>query len=192
MKGGVGVEDSRILTLLFSRAEEALEALAKRFGRPLQRIAMNILNNPQDAEEVVNDTYLALWNAIPPAKPEPLTPYVLKTGRNRALNRHRDNTARCRESRYDLSLDELAPYLPGEDPKHIFNARVLGQAIDDFLSLQSRENRILFLRRYWHGDSVQDAARWCGLSANLAYVRLSRMREKLKEHLIQEGFYYET
>lgn len=186
------MEDAKILHLLWIRAEEALAALAQRFGGSLLRIAMNILDNRQDAEEVVNDTYLSIWNAIPPAKPEPLTPYVLKTGRNHALNRHRSNTAQRRASRYDLSLEELSAFLPGEDPEHILNARALGLAINDFLSAQNPVNRVLFLRRYWHGDSVQDAARWCGLRDNVAYVRLSRMREKLKEHLIQEGFYYGT
>ena len=81
------MEDKKIVKLLFARAESAISELKIRFGTPLHRIAYNILGNPLDAEECTNDTYLALWNAIPPVSPDPLAPYVYRTGRNTALKR---------------------------------------------------------------------------------------------------------
>ncbi len=185
------MEDSKILALFWQRAESALDALQEKYGRLLYRIALNILEVPQDAQECVNDTYLALWNAIPPQRPEPLCPYVCKTGRNIALNRLRSDRARKRCSRYDLSLEELSAVIPGPDLEEILSARALARAIDSFLDQQSRENRVLFLRRYWFGDSVQEAARVVGLTANTAAVRLIRLREKLKEYLQKEAAYEE-
>ena len=76
------MNDSQILQLLWDRLEEAIDALNRRFGAGLYRMAMNILSNPPDAEETVQDTWMALWNAIPPQHPDPLTPYVYRTGRN--------------------------------------------------------------------------------------------------------------
>ena len=102
------MEDKKILELLWNRVETALDALAKKFGRRLLYTAMNILGNPEDAEEAVNDTYIVLWNTIPPEKPAPLAGYVHRTGRNVAQNKRRHLTAQKRNSQYDVSLEELA------------------------------------------------------------------------------------
>lgn len=83
------MDDKSILQLLFDRTEAVFEALAQRFGHRLTQTARNILDSNEDAEECVNDTYLAIWNAIPPAKPDPLAPYVYRTGKNIALDRLR-------------------------------------------------------------------------------------------------------
>lgn len=85
------MEDKKIVKLLFARVENAISELSARFGKQLHRISFNILENHQDAEECTNDTYFALWNAIPPVSPDSLAPYVYRTGRNTALKRlHRD------------------------------------------------------------------------------------------------------
>lgn len=182
--------DSDIISLLWARAENAIAVLAGAYGRRLYFTAMNILDSPQDAEECVNDTYLAVWNEIPPQRPNPLAGFVYKIGRNTALNRLRSNQAQKRNSRYDLSLEELNDCIPGPAFEERLDARALGRAIDRFLSTQSRQNRILFLRRYWFGDSLRDVASVAGLSENATAVRLSRIREKLKDYLIKEELFH--
>lgn len=183
------MEDQKIIKLLFERSEAAVSALAKRFGRRLHQTAMNILGSFRDAEESVNDTYFAIWNAIPPAKPHPLAGFVYKTGRNTALNRLRANLAQKRNGSYDLSLDELAGAIPGSALEEHVEARELGRAIDAFLDTLNYDNRNIFLRRYWFGDSVKDIAKAFSLTQNAVSVRLSRMRTGLKDHLIKEGYY---
>ena len=148
------MEDKKIVKLLFARAENAISELSARFGKQLHRIAFNILENHQDAEECTNDTYFALWNAIPPVSPDPLAPYVYRTGRNTALKRLHRDTAKKRDSRYDVSLEELNGCLPGEDVEQMIDARELGRAMDRFLDSKSRESRYIFIRRYWYGDPV--------------------------------------
>lgn len=183
------MEDKKIIELLWKRAESALDALARKFGRRLLYTAMNILGNPQDAEEAVNDTYLALWNAIPPQKPDPLAGYVHRTGRNIALKKYRYKSAQKRAAQYDMSLEELSGVLPGPSFEEQMDARQLGRAIDAFLDTISKENRILFLRRYWFGDSVKHLAKAMGFSENTVSVRLSRIRGQLKDYLNKEGFF---
>ncbi len=185
------MEDKKILALLLARAESALEALQKQYGKLLYHIAINILGIAQDAQECENDTYLAVWNTVPPQKPEPLRPYVCRLGRNIAINRLRADSAYKRCSKYDLSLEELADAIPGCCMEQTITARMLGRAIAAYLDTQTRDNRILFLRRYWLGDTVQEAAKHLGISANSASVRLSRMRQGLKEYLVREELYYE-
>lgn len=181
------MEDKQILTLLWNRAESAISALAGRFGRRLHQTAMNILGILQDAEECVNDTYLAIWNVVPPQRPDPLAPYVYRTGRNIALKRLRANTAQKRYAGYEVSLDELAACIPGSSMEEALDARLLGQAIDRFLETQSRESRVVFLRRFWFSDSVRDIARQLGMTENAVSVRLSRTKAKLRDYLIKEG-----
>ncbi len=183
------MDDRTIITLLWDRAEEALTLLAKRFGQRLLHTARNIVGNHEDAEETVNDTYLAVWNTIPPETPNPLAAFVYKIGRNLALKRYRSNTAQKRNGTYDLSLDELAGCIPGPALEETVEARELGCAIDRFLDTMSVDNRNIFLRRYWFGDSVKEIARAFDLSQNAAAVRLNRIRNQLKDYLIKEGYY---
>lgn len=182
------MEDNKIIKLLWERVEGAIEALANKYGRRLLATARNILGNHQDAEETVSDTYLAVWNAVPPQRPDPLSGFVYKIGRNLALKRLRRNTAQKRDGTYDLLLEELAGCISGRSLEEDFDARQLGQAIDAFLSTLSKDNRVLFLRRYWFGDSVKEIAGHFSMTENSVNVRLSRVRSKLKDYLIKEGF----
>lgn len=186
------MEDRKILALLWDRAEQAIEALAEKYGSRLYQTAMNILDCHQDALECVNDAYFALWNAIPPQRPDPLAGFVLRVGRNTALKRLRWETAGKRNSAYDASLDELAGCLPGGTLEDAWDAKALGQSIDRFLGAQSRENRVIFLRRYWFGDSVKEISQTLGLQQNAVSVRLNRLRAKLKDYLTKEGYFNEA
>ncbi len=181
------MDDIHIIELLWQRSEAALTALQQKFGTRLYRTAYNILGSPSDAEEAVNDTYLALWNAIPPERPLPLGGYVYRTGRNVALKKLRAQTAQKRNAQHDLSLDELAGALPDSSMQEALDARALGQAINRFLDTLSDKNKALFLRRYWFGDSLRDIAKAFHLTENAATVRLSRLREQLKYYLYKEG-----
>lgn len=177
------MDDRELLQLFRERAEKVFDLLARRFGRRLHLTAMNILDCEQDAEECVNDTYLSLWNAIPPAAPEPLTPYVLRTGKNIALNRLRARNTQKRGG-YMLSLEELAGTVPAPEQD-----AQLGKALNQWLSTLSKRDRIIFLRRHWFGDGVKDIAKALGTTENAVSLRLHRLKQQLKTYLIQEGYY---
>ena len=183
------MDEKTILDLLWDRSENAITALQKTFGKGVYRLAMNILNSHSDAEEAVNDTWFALWNAIPPQHPEPLAPYVYRTGRNLSLKRLRANTAAKRDDRYDLCLEELSESLSGGSMDDAMDAKELGLTIDRFLNTQTKENRVLFVRRYWFGDSVSELAKRFGMTAGSVSTRLSRVRSSLKEYLMKEEIY---
>lgn len=177
------MEDAKILDLLWSRSEQAIDALSRRFGARLHATAHNLLSDPQDSEECVNDTYLALWNSIPPRRPTSLAAYVYRTGRNIALNRLRANTAQKRDG-HTLSLDELSAFVPAPEDRHD-----LGQALDAFLDKLEPRSRAIFLRRYWFGDSIGDIAQDLRMTENAVALRLHRTREQLRTYLKEEGYY---
>lgn len=183
------MDDNRIISLFWQRTEKALDAVKQKYGMLLQSIAVSILTDPRDAQECVNDTYMAIWNRIPPEKPDPLSAYICRIVRNLALKRRRDDRAQKRCSEYELSLDELSGCLAGPLLEETLEARELGRAIDAFLDTIAKDNRIIFLRRHWFGDSVKQIAASMGLSENAVSIRLNRTRNQLKAYLIQEGYY---
>lgn len=180
------MEDKEIIALLWQRHEDALAALTEKFGLRLQRLAGNILLNERDAQECVNDTYLAVWNTIPPQRPNPLSPYILRLCKNIAVSRLRSSTAQKR-SAYEVALDELGDAIGADTLEQAISARELGRAIDAFLDTLGPEDRVIFLRRHWYGDSVQQIARNLKRSESNVSVRLHRIRNKLKTYLTKEG-----
>lgn len=182
-------EDSRIIELFFARTEQAIQELSAKYGTACGRIAQNILKNTLDAEECVNDTYLAAWNTIPPQKPDPLRTYIFRIVRNIAIAKYHANTSGKRNSYYDVALEELENCLAASvTVEQEISAKELSGQIDSFLDTLDKEDRVMFVRRYWYSDSISDIAERFQMSNNNVSVRLSRIRNKLKKHLKKEGF----
>lgn len=181
------MEDKRIIDLFNERSQEAITCLSEKYGRLSISVAENILGNISDSEECVNDAYFALWNNIPPEAPENLKTYLLKVVRNQALKKYHSNTALKRNSYYDASLNELEEVLQGKDsPEDDMNLKEISAAVNSFLGTLDRENRILFVRRYYFGDPVKKIASLTGKTPHFVSVRLSRIRESLKKYLRKE------
>jgi RNA polymerase sigma-70 factor (ECF subfamily) len=180
--------DEEIINLFFERSEQAISELAKKHGSAVSRVALNILNDEEDAKECVNDTWLGAWNSIPPNRPDPLRTYVCKIARNLATKRYHTNSAKKRDSQYDVALDELAECIPDSSSVEDYvEADELAAIINRFLDTLSYEDKFLFMRRYWFADSLADAAKMAGMSYNTAAVHLYRVKEKLKKTLLKEG-----
>ena len=183
------MEDSEIISLFFARSEQAVAELDRQYGAAVKKTAANILSDRLDAEECVNDTYLRVWNSIPPQRPNPLVSYVCKIARNLALDRYRSSRAEKRNGSLDLVLEEMEDCIPSTmNVETELEAKELTAAINRFLAALPREDRLLFVRRYWYGDPVSDLAAQTNSSANRISVRLFRLREKLRNTLKKEGF----
>ena len=184
------LDDRKIIEMFFERSEQAIIELSNKYGSVYAKVAFNILNNKQDTEECVNDAYLGAWNTIPPQNPNPLLSYVCRIVRNLAIKKYHGNTAAKRNSIYDVALDELENCFPSSDSvEDAFNAAETARIIDTFLETLDQDNRVMFVRRYWYADSIEDIAKRFKTSNHNISVRLSRTREKLKKHLIKEGVY---
>ena len=180
------MNDERIIELFFERSEQAIKELDGKYGKVFHSLSFKILNNYQDAEECVNDSYLGTWNAIPPAKPNPLLAFVCKIVRNISLKRYEQNTAAKRNSHYDVVMEELEDCLASTTTiEEEIAERELTEIIESFLESLSKENRVIFLRRYWFSDTYADIAKQVGLTENNVSVRLTRIRKELRKHLLE-------
>ena len=178
------MDDERIIELFFERSEEAVKALNIKYGRVCYSLSYNIVGNAQDAEECVNDAYLGTWNAIPPARPNPLLAFVCKIVRNISLKRYEKNTAAKRNSHYDVALEELDDCLASSAAvEDKVTENELTGIIESFLDTLSKENRVIFMRRYWFSDSYSDISKQVGLSEKNVSVRLTRIRKELRKYL---------
>lgn len=180
------ITDEEILDLLFVRSERALKELDVKYGKICHRLSYNILNSWQDVEECMNDAYLGIWNTIPPERPQPLLTYLCRIVRNCSLKCYHRKSAAKRNSHYDVALEELEDCLAASrSVEEEMEARELTGLINSFLGTLSRENRVIFLRRYWFSDSYEEIAGYTGLTEKNISVRLTRIRKKLKHYLTE-------
>ena len=176
------MEDEEIIALYFSRDENAISETSKKYGRYCKYIASRILYNEQDEEEVINDTYLKVWNTVPPQSPQSLKSYVGMICRDLSVNAYEKRTAQKRGTAE--ILDELTECSTDTD---FTDALALKDALNGFLGSLSRKNRAVFLLRYWHNLSIAEISDKTGLGESAVTTTLLRARKKLKVYLQKEG-----
>lgn len=183
------MEDDEIIRLFYSRCEQAVTEVAKKYGDILSFMSYNILKNKMDVEECVNDAYLAAWNTIPPQMPNSLSAYLLGIVRNISIKKYHKNSAAKRNSYYDVALSELKDcFADVESVEERCEEKELADLISLFLDGLDRKSRLLFVRRYYFSDSTKKLADMFSISENNVSVRLHRIRNKLKKYLKKEGY----
>lgn len=185
------MDDQQIIELYWNRSESAITETAARYGRFCYQIAYHILENREDSDECVNDTYFRVWEAIPPTRPNIFSAFLGKITRNLALNRYAFLTAEKRGgSQILLALEELGDCIPGgKVPEQAAQDRELAEALNRFLKELPAENRKIFLQRYWNLMPVKDIAITYGISQSKAKMSLLRTRKKLRNFLEREGIW---
>ena len=183
------MEDSQIIGLYFKRDEAAISETETKYGVFCHSIALNILSVNADADECVNDTYLQAWNSIPPQKPDKLGAWLGKVVRNIAFNLWKKNHRKKRYTGMDQLLNELEDCIPSPiTVEREIEEQELTEVINTWLASLSQDERILFMRRYWNGETVALLAQENGMSpANMA-KRMYRLRQNLKSKLEMEGY----
>ena len=178
-----------IVALLEARNEEALIYLKKQYGNYCYSIAYGILRDHEEAQEVVNDVWLRIWQSVPPAKPNCIQAYVAKVCRNTALDRIKCYDAQKRKAT-KLPLEEIqellpAPYVSWDE------VRELKEILNRFIKGLKPEEQKLFLRRYWYNETIEELADCFGCSSSKVAGILFRVRKKLRKYLEKEGYPYE-
>ena len=179
--------DREIIEFYLARKEEGIAETERLYGERLTRIAEGLLSK-EDAEECVDDVYLAAWNHIPPDEPAHLMPYLVKILRNLARNRLRDQHTLKRHAEFVEFSDELADMIP--DPKADTEAEAI-HAVNDtlnrFLEKQDPAKQNMFVLHYWYGLSVGDIAKRLGFSFSKVDKALTRMKKKLRAAFREES-----
>lgn len=184
------VEDSKIVDLYWERSEQAISETQNKYGHYCLSIARNILPTREDAQESVNDTYLAAWNAMPPNRPSILSTFLGKLTRRISIDKWRILSADKRGGgNTALALEELAECIPGgSDPEAEVEAKELASTIGSFLDTLSSTERQIFLMRYFDLTNIQNISSKFNMSPSKVKSMLFRIRNKLREHLEKEGY----
>ena len=183
------MDDEMILALYWQRNESAITASAEKYGGYCGTIAGQLLQNRQDAEEVLNDTWLGAWNAIPPHRPSILRTFLGRITRNLAFSRYRENNAKKRGGgEKQLVLEELKEVLPAQRlPEEELESKELGRLLTGFLQRLPQRERNVFIRRYWYAESSEQIGKRFNMKPSAVLVSLSRTRKKLRMFLEREG-----
>lgn len=184
------MEDEEILDLYFARDEQAVAETDRKYGGYCFTLANSILNNPEDAEETVSDTYMKVWKVIPPKRPNIFKMFLARITRNLSFSRWRGYTAAKRGGgEMALVLEELDGCIaaPGGVEDRM-NAKELASSIRAFLNTLPTREQDIFLRRYFFVEEVDVIAKRYGMKPSTVQRTLSRTRDKLRKYLIQEGY----
>ncbi len=178
------IEDEKIIEMFFNRDQQAIHELDMKYGKICRNLSYNIVNSRLDAEECVNDAYLGAWNAIPPARPKPLLAYIVKIVRNVSLKIYCRTEAAKRSGHYTIALAEIEDCIA--DQKTVedeIEARELARFIESFLDTLTVKERVIFMCRYAYADTYADIAKRIGISEKNVSVRLTLIRQKMKQYL---------
>lgn len=183
------MEDSEIINLYWIRSEDAIVETERKYGSYCRSIARNILSFREDTEECVNDTYLKVWNTVPPERPRFFQGFLAKITRNLALSRYRRDHAEKRGGgQVPLALEELEECIPHPDhPERMLDNMMLAGVLNAFLTGLKPEARKFFIQRYWYLLPVKKIASLSRVTESKVKMSLQRSRKALKEHLEKEG-----
>lgn len=181
------MEDTKIIELYFARSEEAICQTDAAYGRKLFSLADRILQNDQDSEEAVSDTYMKTWETIPPHRPTYLFAYLAKICRHFALGKLDWKKAAKRSAEVVSLTEEMALCIPDRQQEAEMTDKEIGRALNTFLEGLSQESRVIFLRRYWFCDTIAEIADRYAISESKVKMRLKRTRDHLADYLHREG-----
>lgn len=153
------MEDNEIIELYWKRDEVAIQETDKKYGKYCSKIAYNIIANVEDSEECVNDTYLRVWNALPPNRPSIFKAFLAKITRNLALDKYDSKNAQKRDNSMDLVYEELEDCIPTNSMENEIEYNELVKELNIFLENLPKEKRVVFLERYWYMSSIKDIAK---------------------------------
>jgi len=183
------MEDSKILELYWSRDQQAIAETRASYGSPLLALAERILSSREDAEETVSDTFLRVWQTIPPERPRYFFAFPRRICRNLAFDRLDYITAKRRDVHMITLLSELDACLPDPrfDVEAAVDAKLAAGSVNRFLSRLDKKDCAVFLSRYYYSLTISEIAEKLGLTERNVKYRLSCLRQKLRKQLEREG-----
>ncbi len=183
------MKDTEIIDLFWARSEDAIAETDKAYGRRLHALSNRILNNREDAEESVNDTYMSVWDCIPPQRPKFFYAFLASICRHLSFHKVDWRLAAKRNAEVVSLTQEMEMCIPDSTHNRILEQRELGRIINAFLESLPKDTRLIFLRRYWHLDTIAEIAVRYGMTESKVKMQLSRTRAKLCTYLEREGIY---
>lgn len=174
-----------IVKLLWNRDEEALHKMERQYSGFCHSIIIRFISNLQDTEEILNDIWLQIWNAIPPERPRYFKAYLAKIARNTALHYIEREQAQKR-SGITVLIDELSECIPDKKSSMNLESYHIREVLNRFVQSLHGDERSFFVKRYYFGKSIGEIANEHHRTENSVTVSLCRIRKKLRVLLEKE------
>ncbi len=183
------MSDEEIIKLFFDRDQQAIKETADQYGRKLYSLSFKVVYDSGTAEECVNDTYLRAWDNIPPDNPAShFYPYLARIVRCFSIDRYRHMHAKKRGADIVYLTDEIDSCLMSKGPgEGIVDRLAFSESMNRFLEGLKKDQRCVFMRRYWYMEDIKDIAKFYGYSESKVKSMLMRIRNRLREHLLMDG-----
>ena len=188
---GVLLSDEEIIALYFDRDEKAITETERKYKSYLLKIAYNVLHSEQDSEECVNDTYLRVWNTIPPNRPKLFRAFLAKITRNLAFDKYENENRKKRIPHGSLlSFDEIRDFIPDSStPEAELEAKEISKVINAYLKSTSDKNLYIFVSRYFFAMPILSIAERLGCSEATVHKRIKAIKSELRKRFESEGIY---
>lgn len=183
--------DEEIINWYWNREEKAITKTDIKYGQFLFQMAYRILHDRMDSEECKNDTYLGIWNTIPPARPAVFPAFIAAILRRIAINRYRERRAQKRiPSELTLALDECEGLLFEEETADSrYDAKEIGRLLSRYVGELSERQRYIFIERFYMAEPVKNITDDLGIGAATVYRELEKIKEGLKTYLEKNEVY---
>lgn len=187
----VFLPDNEIIDLYWARKEKAITETECKYGRFLFKLAYNILFDKSDCEECQNDTYVGIWNAIPPTRPVVFQAFIARIMRNIAINRYKEKMRKkVVPSEFTTSFEELYDSLCStETVEDKIEAEELGKIISEYVRGLSKQQQYIFVGRFYMADTIENIAKELGITTSSVYKAIDRIKKGLKSYLQGKGVY---
>lgn len=183
------IADEQIIELYWQREERAIQETDKKYGQFLFQIAYHILRDRSDCEECKNDTYLDVWNAIPPTRPTSFRAFITQIVRRIAIDLYRVKTSQKRiPSEMTISMEDLKNTLYDTESA-VYAAEELGTVINHYVRSLPERQRYIFIDRFYLAEPVETIASDLSLSVQTVYREIEKIKQGLKLYLERNEVY---
>src|SRR6266403_1405553 len=186
---GIQLNEEKLIRAGQRGDEQAVEALFRRYHRPLFQTALRVLGNTEDAEDALQDGLLSAYRNLRRFEGRSqFSTWLTRIVINAALMRRRRAKARPAVSLDEAPREEELPASErfaddGPNPEQVFAGTELREMISENLEELSPLLRTAFLLREVEGYSTGEAAKKLGVTENTLKARLWRARHQLAERL---------
>ena len=184
------LSDPAIVELYWARDEAAIKHTDLKYRNYLLKTAYNVLEDMQDCEECLNDTYVETWNTIPPQRPRVLQAFLGRIMRNQAIDKYRQmHRKKSIPPCYLTSFEDLQGYAleDGEDYADT-EAEFLASVISAWLRTLDERRRYVFLARYYDARPLDEIAQVLDVSRSTVSADIAYIKTSLKAALQKEGY----
>ncbi len=188
-----GWTDEEIVAQYWNREEAAIARTREKYNSLCASVCRGFLADDRDVEECLEDLYFAVWNSIPPNRPNSLKFYLCKIIRNIAINKAKYNSAEKRDASRTVSYQETVSEVNAlfSDCHFLTEDMEITESVNRYLSRIPQKRRTVMVFRHWYAMPMAEIAERTGMNINTVKAIVARELRSMKAFFVKEGIYVE-